>query len=58
MDFMKLSEVEALEEVPEGVKVLVEVDGAIKRAPGEGLGGSGAAGMIVELTAMETVVPS
>ena len=50
MDFMKLSEVEALEEVPEGVKVLVEVDGAIKRAPGEGLGG-GAAGMIVELTA-------
>lgn len=57
MDFMKLSEVEALEEVPEGIKVLVEVDGAIKRAPGEGLGG-GAAGMVVELTAMETVVPS
>lgn len=47
MDFTKLSEVEALEEVPEGVKVLVEVDGAIKRAPGEGLGGSGSSGIIM-----------
>lgn len=38
-EFKKLSEVEALTEVPEGATVLAEVGGAIKRIPGEGLGG-------------------
>ena len=38
-EFTKLSEVEALEEVPENANALVEVDGAIKRVPGSGLGG-------------------
>ncbi len=40
-EFKKLSEVEALENVPEEATVLAEVGGAIKRVPGEGLGGSG-----------------
>lgn len=39
--FKKLSEVEALTEVPEGAKVLAEVGGVIRRVPGSGLGGSG-----------------
>lgn len=38
-EFTKLSEVEALEEVPENANALIEVDGAIKRVPGSGLGG-------------------
>lgn len=38
-EFKKLSEVEALTEVPEGATVLAEVGGAIKRIPGKGLGG-------------------
>lgn len=38
-EFKKLSEVEALAEVPEGATVLAEVGGAIKRIPGSGLGG-------------------
>ena len=37
--FKKLSEVEALTEVPEGAKVLAEVGGVIRRVPGSGLGG-------------------
>lgn len=41
MDFIKLSEVEALDSVPENANALVEVDGAVKRVPGSGLGGSG-----------------
>ena len=40
MSFVKLTEVEALEEIPEGVNIFAEVEGAIKRIPGEGLGGS------------------
>jgi hypothetical protein len=39
-EFQKLSEVEALTEVPEGASVLAEVNGDIKRIPGDGLGGS------------------
>lgn len=39
MEFTKLSEVEALTEVPENATVLAEVDGVIKRIPGDGLGG-------------------
>ena len=40
-EFKKLSEVEALTEVPEGAKVLAEANGKIVRVPGSGLGGSG-----------------
>lgn len=39
-EFKKLSEVEALTEVPEGAKVLAEANGQIVRVPGSGLGGS------------------
>ena len=38
-EFKKLSEVEALTEVPEGAKVIAEVNGQIVRVPGSGLGG-------------------
>lgn len=40
-EFKKLSEVEALNEVPDGANALVEVGGEIKRVPGNGLGGAG-----------------
>lgn len=40
-EFKKLSEVEALSEVPENATVLAEVDGSIKRIPSNGLGGAG-----------------
>lgn len=38
-EFKRLSEVEALDEVPDGATVLAEVGGQIKRVPGSGLGG-------------------
>ena len=38
-EFKRLSDVEALTEVPEGANALVEIDGIIKRVPGSGLGG-------------------
>ena len=38
-EFKRLSEVEALTEVPEGAKVLAEANGQIVRVPGSGLGG-------------------
>lgn len=40
-EFKKLSEVEALTEVPDGAKVIAEVNGQIRRVPSSGLGGSG-----------------
>lgn len=40
-EFKRLSEVEALTEVPDGAKVIAEVNGQIRRVPGSGLGGSG-----------------
>lgn len=40
-EFKRLADVEALSEVPENATVLAEVNGAIKRVPGNGLGGSG-----------------
>ena len=40
-EFKRLSQVEALTEVPEGAKVLAESNGQIVRVPGSGLGGSG-----------------
>lgn len=38
-EFKKLSEVAAMNDVPEGAKVLAEVNGQIVRVPGSGLGG-------------------
>lgn len=40
-EFKRLSDVEALTEVPENATVLAEVEGSIKRVPSNGLGGSG-----------------
>lgn len=40
-EFKKLSDVARLDSVPEGAAVLAEVDGAIRRVPGDGLGGGG-----------------
>lgn len=40
-EFKKLSDVTLLDSVPEGATVLAEVDGAIRRVPGDGLGGGG-----------------
>ena len=40
-EFKRLSNVEALPEVPKGATVLAEVGGEIKRVPGSGLGGGG-----------------
>lgn len=44
-EFKRLSQVEALTEVPEGAKVLAESNGQIVRVPGSGLGGSGGGGI-------------
>ena len=38
-NFKKLGEVEALTKVPEGANALIEVDGDVKRVPGDGLVG-------------------
>lgn len=38
-EFKKLSEVETLDKVPEGANAFIEIDGEVKRVPGEGLGG-------------------
>lgn len=38
-DFQKLADVEAVEEFPEGAKVLIEHEGDIKRCTADGLGG-------------------
>lgn len=46
--FKKLGEVEALGEIPDGANALVEVNGAIKRVPGSGLGGGGVKTAIVK----------
>lgn len=40
-EFKRLADVETLSEVPENATVLAEVNGEIKRVPGNGLGGSG-----------------
>lgn len=47
-EFKRLADVEALSEVPENATVLAEVNGAIKRVPGNGLGGSGNTIVIVQ----------
>lgn len=38
-NFTKLTEVEALSEIPNNATVIAEVNGALKRLPSEGLGG-------------------
>lgn len=38
-EFKKLSEVQAMDKVPEGAKVLAEANGQIVRVPGSGIGG-------------------
>ena len=50
-EFKRLADVELLDEVPEGCSVLAEVDGAEKRLPGEGLGSSSNALILVGTTA-------
>lgn len=54
-EFQRLSEVTVVEEVKDTSTVLVEVDGEICRAPKASLG---AAGMIVELTAVKLSSPT
>lgn len=44
-EFTKLADVPALEEVPEGANAFIEVEGEIKRVPGDGLGGGGGGGV-------------
>jgi hypothetical protein len=46
-EFQKLSEVEALAEVPEGANALIEVNGDIKRVPGSGLGGGAGKTLVI-----------
>lgn len=47
-EFKRLADVEALSEVPENATVLAEVNGSIKRVPGNGLGGSGKGLILVQ----------
>lgn len=56
-EFQKLSEVEVLTEVPEGASVLAEVNGDIKRVPGDGLGGNSGKTLIITAT-VEEALPS
>lgn len=57
-EFTKLSEVEALNEVPENATVLAEVDGAIKRIPGSGLGGAGIKTAIIKSSDYDEAIVS
>lgn len=47
-EFKKLSEVEALTEVPEGANMIAEANGQIVRVPGSGLGGTGIKTIIIK----------
>ena len=47
--FKKLGEVEALTEVPEGANALIEINGAVKRVPGSGLGGGAIKTAVIKL---------
>lgn len=55
-EFKRLSDVEALPEVPEGATVLAEVNGAIKRIPGEGLGGAGIKTAIIKDSGYDNIL--
>lgn len=50
-EFKRLADVELLDKVPEGCSVLAEVDGVEKRLPGEGLGSSSNALILVATAA-------
>lgn len=50
-EFKRLADVELLDKVPEGCSVLAEVDGVERRLPGEGLGSSSNALILVGTTA-------
>ena len=52
-EFKRLADVEALSEVPENATVIAEVNGSIKRVPGNGLGGSGN-GIVLVMDAPDT----
>lgn len=52
-EFKRLADVELLDEVPEGCSVLAEVDGAERRLPGEGLGSSSNALILVGTVASD-----
>lgn len=55
-EFKRLSDVEALPEVPEGATVLAEVNGAIKRIPGNGLGGAGIKTAIIKDSGYDNIL--
>ena len=57
-DFVRLADVEALSEVPENATVLAEVNGAIKRVPGNGLGGSGNTIVLVQDVDSDSASPN
>ena len=50
MEFKKLSDVEAVEAVSESANVLIEEDGAIKKAPKSQIGGAGNESIIITVT--------
>lgn len=50
-EFEKLSEVEAIEEFPEGAKVLIEHEGDIKKCAADGLGGGSGSIPVLLMTA-------
>lgn len=54
--FKKFSDVEALTEVPDGANALVEVNGAIKRVPGSGLGGGGVKTAIIKSSGYDNAI--
>lgn len=47
-NFTKLTEVEALSEIPNNATVIAEVNGALKRLPSDGLGGGNSLLIIAE----------
>ena len=55
-EFKRLSDVEALPEVPEGATVLAEVNGSIKRIPGDGLGGAGIKTAIIKDSGYDNIL--
>lgn len=47
-NFAKLADAELLESVPENANAFVEIEGAVKRVPGSGLGGSKTAVIVID----------
>lgn len=48
-EFKRLADAELLESVPDGATAFVEVEGVVKRVPGDGLGGGGIPTAIFQL---------